>query len=130
MSDALDNIIRHGNRHPDGHADNNWLVCADGFQMSVIAGYGTYSTPYWLDPDEADASNTGPFTHVEVGYASSSPQPLDEWSQYAETADDPTGVYAHVPVALVRKLVDSHGGITELNTSPAHRRRLGVRRAP
>jgi len=121
MSDALDNIIRHGNRHPDGHADNNWLVCADGFQMSVIAGYGTYSTPYWLDPDEADASNTGPFTHVEVGYASSSPQPLDEWSQYAETADAPTGVYAHVPVALVRKLVDSHGGITELNTSPAQR---------
>lgn len=123
MSDPLDRIIQHGNRPYMRESRDNWLHCADGFTVSVIAGYGTYSQPSWLDtPPRQDVE--GPFTHVEVGFPSETPQPYSEWEQYAETPDDPTAsVYGQVPVELVRALVDSHGGITSITSiSPTGRR--------
>jgi len=58
------------------------LVCADGAQVSLQAGYGLYSTP---------RDNHGPYTHVEAGFPSVPPPA--SWRPYAEFgiayADDP-----------------------------------------
>ncbi len=77
------------------------VLCADGFTVSVQAGYGLYSTPNC----DADA-----YTHVELGYPSRKEKALLE---YAENRRWPTDtVYAYVPVELVDKVLDAHGGIT------------------
>lgn len=78
------------------------IECADGFHLSAQASELHYSTP---------RDDTGPWTHVEVGYPSERPEPWAEWSKYVENEDDPTGtVYARVPLSLVEQLVVDHGG--------------------
>ena len=77
------------------------VLCADGFTVSVQAGCGIYSTPNC----DADA-----YTHVELGYPSRKEEALLE---YAVNSRWPTDtVYAYVPVELVDKVLDAHGGIT------------------
>lgn len=77
------------------------VLCADGFTVSAQAGYGIYSTPN----RDADA-----YTHVELGYPSQNEELLIE---YAENPRWPTEtVYAYVPVELVDKVLEAHGGIT------------------
>jgi hypothetical protein len=90
------------------------IICADGLTFSAQARDSAYCTP---------RQNKGPWTAVEVGFPSES---VDEFMQYAENADDPTGtVYGWVPVEVVEQVVEKHGGlmlqeskeakITELN---------------
>lgn len=82
------------------------VLCADGFTVSVQAGYGLYSTPNC----DADA-----YTHVELGYPSRKEKALLE---YGENSRWPTDtVYAYVPVELVDKVLDAHGGITDADFS-------------
>lgn len=77
------------------------VLCADGFTVSVQAGCGIYSAPNC----DADA-----YTHVELGYPSQKEEAL---LGYAENRRLPTDtVYAHVPVGLVDKVLEAHGGIT------------------
>lgn len=109
----LESIIAGGNR---GHwsRENNNIVCADGFELSVIAGGGAYSTPRPTycscshsdrPPPEPFAGEVvhdfpGPYTHVEVmTYGPAS------WDEY-----DSGGVYSNVPAEMVRALVAEHGG--------------------
>ena len=74
--------------------------CADGFTVSVQAGCGIYSTPNC----DADA-----YTHVELGYPSRKEEALME---YTENRRWPTEtVYSNVPVELVDKVFEAHGGI-------------------
>lgn len=76
------------------------IKCADGFSMSVQATEGTYCTP---------RENQGPWEEVEVGFPSAEP---DFIMQFAEQPEKPTEtVYGYVPVELVEKLVDHHGGL-------------------
>lgn len=114
----LDKIVQRGNRltrlSPDGYpaitTKKNIIRCADGFAVSVIAGWGTYCRPRpgWGDVDPCYA---GPYTHVEVGYPTERPEPWDQWEEYCEAPDNPTGtVYSYVPVPLVRALIAAHGG--------------------
>jgi hypothetical protein len=85
------------------------LICADGAHISVQAGDALYCTP---------RSNTGPWTHVEVGYPSVDPGPL--WKDYGEDYEHPTqSVYAYVPVHLVQFFLAAHGGIDEVRTHAA-----------
>ena len=71
---------------------DNWLLCADGTKLSVIAGSGTYSNP----------REHGPYTHVEVGF----PSPYPDWWK-----DVNENVMACVPVETVRQYIVEHGGI-------------------
>lgn len=126
MSEALERIIAEGN--VDRSSNSNWLRCADGFRLSVIAGRGAYCKPRpAFDPRQrlpdalrmydVPSDFPGPYTHVEVGYPSTRPEPwspvgVDRWLDYVESPEDPTGtVYAQVPVDLVRSLVAAHGGV-------------------
>lgn len=74
--------------------------CADGFTVSVQAGDGIYSIPR----EDADC-----YTHVELGYPS---EREDLWIDYAENSKAPKNtVYACVPVNVVDKALERHGGI-------------------
>ena len=76
------------------------VQCADGYSVSVQAGWGIYSAP------RADAAH---YTKVELGYPS---HVDDDLLPYAETPDDPTDtVYGYVPVELVDRVIQKHGGI-------------------
>ncbi|MGO5251651.1 hypothetical protein ACTQ2Q_09930 [Atopobiaceae bacterium LCP21S3_F11] len=107
-SALLADIITHGNRGHYGHRPS-WMTCADGTQLSVIAGGGCYclprvarccatgahqAGPSW--PDDVPCDYPGPYTHVEVlvdgGFD-----------------DDP----CLMSVAELHELIASHGGIIE-----------------
>lgn len=82
------------------------VLCADGFTVSVQAGCGIYSTPH---------GNADAYTHVELGYPSRKEEAL---LKYAENRKLPTDtVYAYVPVELVDKVLEAHGGITDADFS-------------
>jgi hypothetical protein len=87
------------------------ILCKDGFKFSVQASSFHYCSP---------RNNIGPYSHVEVGYPSQTPIP--EIMEYAEDASKPTQtVYGYVPVELVQKLIDAHGGednTIKVNISP------------
>ncbi len=75
------------------------IVCADGFSLSVQANHGAYSTP---------RDEIGPWNEAEIGFPS---QRVEEIMPYCEDSSDPTGtVYAYVPVSLIEKLINDHGG--------------------
>ena len=73
-----------------------WIVCADGFSISVQASHGCFCTPQ---------RDKGPWTEVECGYPSSTDPMLDPYLDGADSA-----VYGHVPIAIVERLLASHGG--------------------
>lgn len=109
--DHFDEIVRAGNAFNAKDRPSNWIVCADGFKVSVLAHAGAYCTPrppiHHLTVK--DAPPCGPFTAVEVGFPSARPEPWSDWEERAEAPEDPIGsVYGFVPVALVRALIESH----------------------
>lgn len=76
------------------------IRCADGLEMSVQA-----STTHYCSP----RNGIGPWTAVEVGFPS---QRVEELMEYAENPDEPTKtVYGWVPVEVVERIVEAHGGI-------------------
>ena len=78
------------------------VICSDGFTMSVQASEGAYSTP---------RLNTGPYTHVEVGFPSQE-EPL--LMPYVEDKSMPTKtVYPFVPSQVVTLVVAKHGGMID-----------------
>ena len=75
--------------------------CADGFSISVQANKYTYCIPRITYPGE--------YTKVELGYPSEPDELIEE---YAEDWDDLTDtVYGYVPIEVVDKLLEKHGGI-------------------
>lgn len=78
------------------------IECVDGFSLSVQASAAHYCTP---------RTNEGPWTAVEVGYPSASPELILE---FAEDSENPTGtVYPFVPIGLVEQLIALHGGVAQ-----------------
>lgn len=76
-------------------------VCKDGFTMSVQANSGAY-----CEPRVSDASR---YESAEVGFPSEAEPLLMEW---AEAPDKPTEtVYGWVPVAVIRQVIEKHGGM-------------------
>lgn len=80
-------------------------VCKDGFHVSIQASHTHYCLP---------RDNDGPYSEVELGYPSA--DPTEDIKPYAEHWDDEepdyTGtVYGYVPVKLVVKMLEEHGGI-------------------
>ncbi|MFJ4184185.1 hypothetical protein [Kitasatospora sp. NPDC089509] len=100
----LDYLIAHGaGRDALGRAlTDAHIACADGFCLSVLA------------PDPADPFLLPAIT-LEVSFPTRRPEPWTLfWREHLEPGadeDDPTeSVYPHVPVALVRDLIEAHGG--------------------
>lgn len=88
-------LVRHGM-----NVTRPRVKCADGWTVSVQAGWGIYSTPR-EDADRYEA--------VELGYPSKADKKL---MPYAEDKSCPMGtVYAYVPVGLVDSVLEKHGGI-------------------
>lgn len=76
------------------------ITCNDGFSLSVQATHGAYCSP---------RQNIGPWYSVEVGFPSDAPEFIMD---YAESPDRPTEtVYGYVPIELVEKLINHHGGM-------------------
>jgi hypothetical protein len=76
------------------------IKCIDGFTMSVQASQYMYCEP---------RVDVGPWRAVEVGFPS---MRVEEFMKYAEDRGDPTQtVYNRVPVAVVNKVIQDHGGI-------------------
>ena len=85
-----------------------WVVCADGFSMSVQAEGGGYCSP------RVEGANR--YDTVEIGFPSES-EPLilryiegDSARRGAEP--DPTeSVYPYVPASVVTLVIAKHGGM-------------------
>lgn len=83
--------------------------CADGYTVSVQAGWGMYSNPR----EDADS-----YEAVELGYPSCEDA---EILSYAENAEIPCNtVYGYVPVDIVDALLQKHGGIVGADFSNDH----------
>ena len=78
------------------------LKCKDGFTMSVQGSEHNYSCP------RRDVEATQ-YSEMEIGFPSQE-EPLI--LEYAEQPEIPTGtVYGYVPVDLIQKVIDKHGGL-------------------
>lgn len=79
-----------------------WAVCADGFGISIQASQYHYCSP--RKDGQID------YKEVELGYPSKEEVLI---ADYAEDPDDLTNtVYGYVPVEVVDKMLEKHGGIT------------------
>ena len=79
---------------------NPYLICKDGFTMSVQASDTHYSEPKCL-ADE--------YSEVEIGFPSDVESLIMD---YCEDDENPCGtVYGYVPVELVDRVIEKHGGI-------------------
>lgn len=79
------------------------LECVDGFSVSVQASDCHYCSPRKIGGD---------YTHVELGF----PSDVEELIlDYAENFRKPRNtVYGYVPIELVQKMIEKHGGIKEV----------------
>ena len=81
---------------------NPYVVCKDGFKMSVQAGQSLYSEPR----DVVDS-----YEEVEVGFPSTEESLL---TSYAEDEENLCGtVYGYVPCSIIDEVIEKHGGIDE-----------------
>ena len=82
------------------------ILCKDGASISVQANSNCYCSP---------RNDTGPYTHVEVGYPS---HPFPEAVTYKEDfdADDCDTIFAYVPIELVETWIYSHGGFAPIES--------------
>jgi hypothetical protein len=79
-----------------------YVVCKDGFVMSVQAGQSLYSEPR----DVADS-----YEEAEVGFPSTEESLL---TPYAEDEENLCGtVYGYVPCSIIDEVIKKHGGIDE-----------------
>ena len=96
---------------------NARVVCADGSTVSVQADVYCYCTP---------RNNEGPYTHVEAGFPTGK-IPV-AWKRYAEDKEDLYGtVYPYLPVYLVDKFINMHGGLVSGELPARHPCTLGVK---
>ena len=77
------------------------LLCNDGFSISVQASKFHYCRPRLDGAQDYEA--------VELGYPSMEDELINEYAEddwnYTET------VYGYVPIEVVEKLIEKHGGI-------------------
>lgn len=99
------NFIRDDGKrvHYSMQKPRDHLTLKSGLQLSIQASVHTYCTP---------KNDDGPWTHVEVMVKNDSPphdnQPIYEWREYYEPSG---GIYGYLPVELVNKLIEEHGGV-------------------
>ena len=79
------------------------VCCKDGFSVSVQASQYHYCRPR-IDSAEK-------YDKVELGYPSAADELITD---YAEDRTYTDTVYDYVPVEIVDKLIEKHGGIVDL----------------
>ena len=104
------------------------ILCEDGFSVSVQASEYTYCEPrytQWKEQDKWHVLNGNyfeyneeprkmlkdcftPYESVELGFPSEEDELIME---YADDEDYTDTVYGYVPVEIVEKLIDKHGGM-------------------
>lgn len=100
----MNSLTLFGNNFPQlNPVEADWLmkvrpviVCRDGATISIQASWSHYCLP---------RDNTGPYTHVEVGY------PSHDWPE-AEQWHDGDGIYSCVPVQVAYNYITQHGGFS------------------
>ena len=80
------------------------MVCKDGTALSIQVGESLYCEP---------RENKGPYTLMEVGLMSGVFILKEEWEHYR---DGDSFVYGYVPVSLIQRELDLHGGIDVART--------------
>jgi hypothetical protein len=81
------------------------IALKSGLTLSIQANEMSYCTP---------RNDTGPWSHVEVGFPSEEVPELMEYMDalYPEEEEDPTGqVYGWVPIKTIIEIIDKHGGV-------------------
>lgn len=76
------------------------LYCNDGFSISVQASKYHYCKPRLDGSQDYEA--------VELGYPSNEDELIND---YAEDDDYTETVYGYVPIEVVERLIEKHGGI-------------------
>lgn len=109
----LQSIIDHGNRGHN-HADNNRFTCVDGFQLSVLAGGGTYCRPRpQLCSCGAGGGPRGiPSYGSQVSHDYVGPYTSLEVADLAELDRTGDGI-SMLTVKELHSLIESHGGLEE-----------------
>ena len=79
-----------------------YVVCKDGFEMSVQAGQSLYSEPR----DVADS-----YEEAEVGFPSTEETLLTSYAEDNENLCDT--VFGYVPCSIIDEVIEKHGGIDE-----------------
>lgn len=139
--DGLDVIFAYGNRQLPGLDDGgglytmfgrlgrNLIECSDGYVLSVTAGPSTHCWPRPVDRPrllgEVPITYPGPYVAVEVSSCSAPPEPHEIW-RHLKADDYAGGLYSLVPTALVRELINRHGGFRRMapgNVNPRTIRR-------
>jgi hypothetical protein len=77
-----------------------WITLPDGLRMSVQVSCRHYCKP---------RSNTGPWTHVEIGYPTG---PIPEAREFREGDEDPDerSIFPEVPLAVLALIIWNRGG--------------------
>ena len=79
-----------------------YVICKDGFKMSVQAGQSLYSDP----KDDADH-----YEEAEIGFPSAEESLLTSYAEDSEALCDT--VYGYVPCSIIDEVIEKHGGIDE-----------------
>ena len=79
-----------------------YVICNDGFKMSVQAGQSLYSEPR----DVADS-----YEEAEIGYPSEEESLITSYAEDNENLCDT--VYGYVPCSIIDEVIEKHGGIDE-----------------
>lgn len=81
------------------------IQCTDGFEISVQASEYSYCSPRVTQDIE--------YHQFECGFPNAPVPELNKWKDGGDEVDDKETVYGYVPVEVIVKLVESHGGIKQ-----------------
>ena len=85
-----------------------YVVCADGFGVSIQASDCHYCEPRISQYPENDFV---PYETVELGYPSEADEDLLPYQECPDREDPTESVYGYIPVSVVDKVLEKHGGI-------------------
>lgn len=114
------------------------IVCNDGYSVSVQASEHMYCEPRYTQwqnedgwqvingcwwtlskmPRNFETDHFTPYESVELGFPSEEDELINE---YAEVDDYTNTVYPYVPVDIVEKLIEKHGGFKGVDESNVKR---------
>jgi len=90
----------------EDNRNNQLVVCADGFKMSVQANEHAYCEPR--------TNNAERYIEVEVGFPSDYEELLDDYVEIKSTTKShKEQVFPYVPVQIVTNVIAKHGGMVE-----------------
>lgn len=86
------------------------LICRDGLKLSVQASSYHYCEP---------RSHVGPWTSMELGFPSKPVPELRQWrDDLGDDSPDEECIFGWVPVDMLLKTIEKHGGCAQLEELP------------